>query len=542
MSTSTEESALTRGSLPTGHWLLAAALLIAEYVLALLVFDSERLPIADDVNPFGFLGGSMTLVVVVMTATFLTGSTPSKPELAEIRSAFSQKRRTWPLLIGHLLTYGLALGVTVFVFNANLELQRPWLWVALWAASAVCSFFLLFGAMVPKAAIRPLAKPVGRALASGLLVGVIARLAGYASSLLWQPMSRWTLEVAAFLLSATGHEVVSIPEEFILGTPSYEVFVDRPCSGYEGIGLVTVMLGFYLFFFRKSLRFPNALLLLPIGMILIWVTNGFRIAALIGVGTWISPEIAEGGFHSAAGWLLFCIVTLGLVAVSRHSGWFAIDPAQRKRSLRTAEGAYLLPLLFLIATALVSQLLTTDFDYLYPLHVVTPLIPLWLFRDYYRDLRWSWSWTPIGLGLAVFIFWVVLEPVPDPDAANVIPDALAQMPLAAATLWLTARVLGSTIVVPIAEELAFRGYLLRRLIGADFTKVSPKHFTAASFIISSVAFGALHGRWLAGVIAGMIYALTQYSRGEIADAIVAHATTNGLLAAYVLIFGHWAFW
>jgi hypothetical protein len=40
----------------------------------------------------------------------------------------------------------------------------------------------------------------------------------------------------------------------------------------------------------------------------------------------------------------------------------------------------------------------------------------------------------------------------------------------------------------------------------------------------------------------MVYAGAQYRRGEITDAIVAHATTNGLLAAYVVIFGHWAFW
>jgi len=111
-----------------------------------------------------------------------------------------------------------------------------------------------------------------------------------------------------------------------------------------------------------------------------------------------------------------------------------------------------------------------------------------------------------------------------------------------AAFWLIARVLGSVVVVAVAEELAFRGYLLCGLIVDDFTAVSPKQFTAMSFLISSVAFGALHGRWLAGILAGMIYAAAQYRRGQISDAIVAHAVTNGLLAAYVVIFGHWAFW
>ena len=138
--------------------------------------------------------------------------------------------------------------------------------------------------------------------------------------------------------------------------------------------------------------------------------------------------------------------------------------------------------------------------------------------------------------------WVALEPSPTPEAEATIANALAEMPRTAALLWLAARVLGSAIVVPIAEELAFRGYLLRRLIDADFTAVSPKRFTVVSFLISSIAFGALHGRWLAGILAGMIYAAAQYRRGEISDAIIAHAVTNGLLAAYVVIFGHWAFW
>ena len=40
----------------------------------------------------------------------------------------------------------------------------------------------------------------------------------------------------------------------------------------------------------------------------------------------------------------------------------------------------------------------------------------------------------------------------------------------------------------------------------------------------------------------MIYAAAQYRRGRISDAIVAHAVTNALLAAYVVILGHWALW
>ena len=174
MSDGTKERWLPPNSLPTRRWLLAAALLVAEYVVALLVFDSERMPIAEDTTSFAIIGESMPLIIVVMTATLLIGGGPSKAEMTEIAAAFRQRRRTWPFFVGHLLAYALAIGITIFVFNPGLELERPWLWVALWAASAVCSFFLLVAAVVPKAALRPLAKPAARALAVGLVVGLLA--------------------------------------------------------------------------------------------------------------------------------------------------------------------------------------------------------------------------------------------------------------------------------------------------------------------------------------------------------------------------------
>jgi CAAX prenyl protease-like protein len=109
-------------------------------------------------------------------------------------------------------------------------------------------------------------------------------------------------------------------------------------------------------------------------------------------------------------------------------------------------------------------------------------------------------------------------------------------------VWLCFRIVGSVVTVPLAEELAFRGYLIRRLIAADFQEVTFDRFTWFSFVVSSVAFGALHGRWLAGTLAGMAYALTLYRRGELADAVVAHATTNALLAIFVLTTDSWGLW
>ena len=109
--------------------------------------------------------------------------------------------------------------------------------------------------------------------------------------------------------------------------------------------------------------------------------------------------------------------------------------------------------------------------------------------------------------------------------------------------WVILRLIGGVVTVPIAEELAFRGFGLRRLISSDFESVPWKSFTWTSLLISSLLFGAMHGeRWLAGTAAGILYALAMRWRGRLGDAILAHAVTNGLLAVWVLAFGRWELW
>jgi CAAX prenyl protease-like protein len=60
---------------------------------------------------------------------------------------------------------------------------------------------------------------------------------------------------------------------------------------------------------------------------------------------------------------------------------------------------------------------------------------------------------------------------------------------------------------------------------------------------SSIAFGLLHGqRWMAGIIAGLLYAGVLKSRGRMGDAVAAHAITNALLSAWVISRAQWSLW
>ncbi len=127
-------------------------------------------------------------------------------------------------------------------------------------------------------------------------------------------------------------------------------------------------------------------------------------------------------------------------------------------------------------------------------------------------------------------------------ASNEFPKDLEQLPIVLLSVWLIFRVLGSCVVVPFVEEIAFRGYLLRMLINPNFTDVSYRTFTWLSFLISSILFGILHDRWLAGILSGMLFAVVLYHRGKLLDAVIAHALSNTVIAFYVIVFGRWSLW
>ncbi|MFZ0229710.1 MAG: CAAX prenyl protease-related protein, partial [Mycobacterium sp.] len=108
---------------------------------------------------------------------------------------------------------------------------------------------------------------------------------------------------------------------------------------------------------------------------------------------------------------------------------------------------------------------------------------------------------------------------------------------------ITLRVLAAIVTVPLAEELAFRGFLLRRLVAIDFESVSFRSYRWFALLASSLVFGLLHGGyWIPGTLAGILLAYAAIRRGRIGDAVVAHATANALLAVYVLTYHKWHLW
>ena len=200
-----------------------------------------------------------------------------------------------------------------------------------------------------------------------------------------------------------------------------------------------------------------------------------------------------------------------------------------------------MPLLAMIAAAMIAAALSSGFDTLYPLKIMVGMAALACFIPTYRSLPWSWSWLAAMNGVAVFAIWLGLEPFANRDGTQ-LASGLEQLPHTWAIAWLGIRAIGSIAAVPIAEELAFRGYLMRRISNADFDTISYDQCSWIAVLISSLLFGLLHGRWFAGTLAGLFYALATRRRNMLCDAVTAHSVTNGLIAIYVLLSGSWQLW
>jgi CAAX prenyl protease-like protein len=117
------------------------------------------------------------------------------------------------------------------------------------------------------------------------------------------------------------------------------------------------------------------------------------------------------------------------------------------------------------------------------------------------------------------------------------------VPAALRGFWIASRIAGAVLIVPIAEELAYRGYLMRRLIKADFESVPFGAIRWPALVSTAIVFGFAHGvLWLPGIIAGLAYGLLLIRRGRLGEAVAAHAVSNGLIAICVLGGDQWQLW
>lgn len=148
----------------------------------------------------------------------------------------------------------------------------------------------------------------------------------------------------------------------------------------------------------------------------------------------------------------------------------------------------------------------------------------------------------VGVGLLVFALWIRLDAawmtLGEPTATFHPVDASGalQWPLIAV------RWLGAALLVPVMEELFWRSFLMRWIEQVQFQTVDPRRVGLKAIALSTLLFMLAHPLWLAAILAGLVYALLYVRTGKLWTAVIAHAVTNGVLGAWVVLTAQWQFW
>jgi exosortase E/protease (VPEID-CTERM system) len=540
--------------------------LVHRLILFILIFAAEWSPITHFVHK-GRGGGELLQVAIAFASLLLAlGYFRSKDSFRRISLQVRETPIRWGLLACHLATLGAFLGLSAISTAGG---AFGYVVAALWYATGVLAIALAACAFVPPRLALEFVRSTGYAWVYALAAAIIAgravvsttlwngRVWSPALDLSWKPATDLTFTLVQGLLHLFLSNVVADRSSMIIGNPKFMVQILPWCAGFEGTALMLVFSVAWLGYFRREFRFPRALLLIPAGMLVIWLSNALRITALILIGVAGAPKVAAGGFHSQAGWIAFNCVALSFAVLTRHMPWFASKrfAADRSASVQLSTvsvvaaaghnptAAYLAPFLAILAAAMLSRAASGGFEWLYPLRFVVAAAVLWFFRSTYSELNWRFGGFSVVAGIGVFGLWLGLDLMTHASQTSALGGSLASLSAPARIAWLIFRTAAAVITVPIAEELAFRGFLIRRLSSANFDSLSPRHYTYIAVFVSSLAFGLLHGdRWLAGTLAGLIYAFAFLRRGRIGDAAMAHATTNALLAVWVLAGGKWYLW
>ena len=359
------------------------------------------------------------------------------------------------------------------------------------------------------------------------------------------------LELSLWFYGLSGRPLPTVDyggQDPIMSVPQFSISIAASCSGYQGMLSAFVLLGTYIVVERPSLRLERAVLLCMLGVGGTFILNALRIAVLFYIGEEISTDVAVNGFHSQFGTLSLLVVSAAAMLIMEHSTFRRVPSSGALVELGMPEGelqriaVLMLPLAAYLLIAMITGLFVGTFNWFYPLPVALCIPLLWYFREtLYREFLTPPSLLAIAVGFATYLLWIVLVPT-DTERDTMLSSTLKSAPIWIAVIWIFFRVLGSSLLVPAIEELAFRGALLRL-----FERMVPTSFGAASALTvsllgSSLAFGLLHSNIFAGFVAGFMFGALYLWRRALSDAIVAHGTTNFLICLHVLGLGEWSYW
>ena len=391
--------------------------------------------------------------------------------------------------------------------------------------------------LVPAGDWRSWGSEHARVLLPTVAIALAIPTLAWAISLAWnwfETLQLVTFYGVAIMLAILGNDVFVNLEVQTIGIVDFYVEVAESCSGIEGLALTTAFMAIYAIMMKDDLRMGRFWLIVwPAALVLSFILNIVRISVLILIGAFVSPELAVNGFHSFAGWLSFTLLALLILTLvnvlpglSKTSNATRAQPAFPLTEDRAA--AFIVPFLAFMLSGLFVHTFSQTPEVWYGVQVGAMALALWVFRKPVLALARDVDLIAIGAGIVIGIGWIVTAEPAEPY------ESLAEFGAGALALWVVLRVIGTAVLVPVVEELFFRGYLFSLIDDGTLLR------RGLAIAISTAGFAALHSRPLAAGLAGLIFALVLLRRGRVFDAIIAHAVANALIAAAALSTGQWS--
>lgn len=166
-----------------------------------------------------------------------------------------------------------------------------------------------------------------------------------------------------------------------------------------------------------------------------------------------------------------------------------------------------------------------------------------------RVSRWGGS---IALGVVVFLVWIAPDHLIEGYRRGILfsnpligtPESSFHEAGRSDTLALVLRFARAALLVPVVEELFWRGWLPRWIADPeDFRRIPLGAFSTPAFWLTAILFASEHGSWWeVGLVAGAMYNWWMQRTRSLGDCILAHAVTNACLSVWVVTGGRWQYW
>ena len=193
-----------------------------------------------------------------------------------------------------------------------------------------------------------------------------------------------------------------------------------------------------------------------------------------------------------------------------------------------------MPFAAFMGAALLLSTFTVIPDLWYVAKVLAMSFVLAAFLPVYRTrLFWQIDTLAVSAGIAIGLLWIAFG-LKDQSRALALDTALASLPFGLWLGWVLVRLIGTVVLVPVVEELMFRGYLLDRFShNGGVTRV-------IGLLLSTGLFAVMHERWALAGCAGLVYGLLYLRSFRVTDSIVAHSVSNAVIGFYALATAQWS--